>query len=128
MLVGIERDIFHLLRLLSRLTPLSVSPTHTVTVRARETQRFHAIKTSSHSGDDGLHSRQAQELRGWTRRAWLASEGCRAKRCGVRSARRRRVRRQPPDKAAVELRAAAARAGMALGVVRRPWSRVGPSQ
>jgi hypothetical protein len=43
--VGIERDIFHLLRLLSRLTPLSVSPTHTVTVRARETQRFHAIKT-----------------------------------------------------------------------------------
>ena len=47
MLVGIERDIFHLLRLLSRRTPLSVSPTHTVTVRARETQRFHAIKTSS---------------------------------------------------------------------------------
>src|SRR4029450_10556328 len=46
MLVGIERDIFHLLRLLSRLTPLSVSPTHAVTVRARETQRFHAIKTS----------------------------------------------------------------------------------
>jgi hypothetical protein len=47
MLVGIERDIFHLLRLLSRLTPPSVSPAHTVTVRARETQRFHAIKTLS---------------------------------------------------------------------------------
>ena len=30
MLVGIERDIFHLLRLLSRLTPPSVSPTPTV--------------------------------------------------------------------------------------------------
>jgi len=47
MLVGIERDIFHLLRILSRLTPPSVSPTHTVTVRAWETQRFHAIKMPS---------------------------------------------------------------------------------
>ena len=55
----------HLLRLLSRRTPLSVSPTHTVTVRARETQRFHAIKTSSNSmttadcsGDRPMDSRR----------------------------------------------------------------------
>jgi putative transposase len=48
MLVGIERDIFHLLcLLLSRLTPPSVSPTHTVTSRAGETQRFHAIRTQA---------------------------------------------------------------------------------
>jgi hypothetical protein len=50
MLVGIEHDIFHLLLLLSRLTPPSVPPTHTVTVRARETQHFHAIKLRPESG------------------------------------------------------------------------------
>jgi hypothetical protein len=43
--VGIERDIFHLLRLPSRLTPPSVSLTHTVKRPCAEAQRFHAIKT-----------------------------------------------------------------------------------
>jgi hypothetical protein len=38
--VGIERDIFHLLRLPSRLTPPSVSLTHTVNVRARRRSAF----------------------------------------------------------------------------------------
>jgi hypothetical protein len=47
MLVGIERDIFHLLRLLPRLTPPSVSLTHTVKRPRAEAQRFHAIKTLS---------------------------------------------------------------------------------
>jgi hypothetical protein len=42
--VGIERDIFHLLRLPSRLTPPSVSLTHTVKRPCAEAQRFHAIK------------------------------------------------------------------------------------
>jgi hypothetical protein len=38
--------LFHLLRLLSRLTPPSVSPhTHTVGGPRVETQHFHAIKT-----------------------------------------------------------------------------------
>src|SRR5439155_2976782 len=72
MLVGIERDIFHLLRLLSRRTPLSVSPTHTVTVRARETQRFHAIKTSSHSVDNGRCSR---DRRGYAKRLQITGTG-----------------------------------------------------
>src|SRR4029450_9468538 len=40
MLVGIERDIFHLLRLPSRLTPPSVSLTHTVKRPCAEAQRF----------------------------------------------------------------------------------------
>jgi hypothetical protein len=42
MLVGIERDIFHLLRLLSRLPPPSVSPTHTVrSARGRRSASCH---------------------------------------------------------------------------------------
>jgi hypothetical protein len=59
--VGIERDIFHLLRLPSRLTPPSVSLTHTVNVRARRRSAFMPSKPCPDSVDDVPCSRDSQE-------------------------------------------------------------------
>jgi hypothetical protein len=81
--VGIERDIFHLLRLPSRLTPPSVSLTHTVKRPCAEAQRFHAIKNPPDSLGGFLCSRDRELGRrpvgDWSDAGQLAASGPRSR-------------------------------------------------
>jgi hypothetical protein len=59
MFVGIERDIFHVLRLLSAADAVECCPTPTVISPWAEAQRFHPIKGRCFKSSPGLERRSA---------------------------------------------------------------------